>query len=90
MDLEKFKSILQKNGYKITKQREVIFETLLENASEHLSPEELHLIVNKKDFTLEDELSKKLFELEDKATTLYNIISGETKSEYEYFPVVRK
>ena len=36
MDLEKFKSILQKNGYKITKQREVIFETLLENASEHL------------------------------------------------------
>ena len=51
---------------------------------------EISLIVNKKDFTLEDELSKKLFELEDKATTLYNIISGETKSEYEYFPVVRK
>lgn len=51
---------------------------------------EISLIVNKKDFTIEDELSKKLFELEDKATTLYNIISGETKSEYEYFPVVRK
>lgn len=51
---------------------------------------EISLIVNKKDFTLEDELSKKLFKLEYKATTLYNIISGETKSEYEYFPVVRK
>lgn len=51
---------------------------------------EISLIVNKKDFTLEDELSKKLFQLEERATTLYNIISGETKSEYEYFPVVRK
>ncbi len=50
----------------------------------------ISLIVNKKDFTIEDELSKNLFELEEKATTLYNIISGETKSEYEYFPVVKK
>lgn len=51
---------------------------------------ELTLVVNKKDFNLEDELSKKLFQLEERATTLYNIISGETKSEYEYFPIVRK
>lgn len=51
---------------------------------------DLSLIVNKKDFNLEDELSKKLFKLEDQATTLYNIITGKTKSEYEYFPIVEK
>lgn len=50
----------------------------------------ISLIANKKDFTIEDELSKNLFKLEEKATTLYNIISGETKSEYEYLPVVKK
>lgn len=51
---------------------------------------DVSLIVNKKDFNLEDELSKKIFKLEDQSTTLYNIITGETKSEYEYFPIVRK
>ncbi|WP_237036191.1 nucleotidyltransferase family protein [Mediannikoviicoccus vaginalis] len=60
-----------------------ILKKIVENS--HVS-----LIVNKKDFNLEDELSKKLFQLEERATTLYNIISGETKSEYEYFPIVRK
>ncbi len=49
MDLDKFKTILQNHGYKITKQRELIYTALLENDKDHLSPEELHLIVNKKD-----------------------------------------
>ena len=60
-----------------------ILKNIVENS-------DVSLIVNKKDFNLEDELSKKLFQLEEKATTLYNIITDEIKSEYEYFPIVRK
>ncbi|MDO5018251.1 MAG: nucleotidyltransferase family protein [Lagierella massiliensis] len=48
------------------------------------------LIVNKKDFNLEDELSKKMYSIEEKSTNLYNIITGLTKSEYEYMPYVKK
>ncbi len=49
MDLDKLRELLIKNNYKVTKQREVIFNTLLEDEESHLSPEELHEIVNKKD-----------------------------------------
>ncbi|WP_099203227.1 Fur family transcriptional regulator [Miniphocaeibacter massiliensis] len=49
MDLGKLKELLIKNGYKVTKQREIIFNTLIENEESHLSPEELHEIVSKKD-----------------------------------------
>lgn len=49
MDLNNLKQILTENGYKVTKQREVIFQALLENDESHLSPEELHEIVNKID-----------------------------------------
>ena len=49
--------------------------------------------VLEKGMTIQDVLKSAfayLFELEEKATTLYNIINGETKSEYEYLPVVKK
>lgn len=49
MDLNTFNELLSKNGYKVTSQRELIFETLLNSTGSHLSPEELHEIVNKKD-----------------------------------------
>ncbi|QQK07590.1 Fur family transcriptional regulator [Miniphocaeibacter halophilus] len=49
MDLNNLKTILTENGYKVTKQREVIFQALLENNESHLSPEELHEIVSKID-----------------------------------------
>lgn len=49
MDLDNLKTVLAKNGYKVTKQRELIFETLLEHDESHLSPEELHEFVNEKD-----------------------------------------
>ena len=49
MDLNTFNELLSKNGYKVTSQRELIFETLLNSTGSHLSPEELHEIVNKQD-----------------------------------------
>lgn len=48
MNIETLKTKLINAGYKVTKQREVIFEALLENMDSHLSPEELNEIVSKK------------------------------------------
>ncbi len=50
----------------------------------------IELIVNKRDFKLTDANSIELFKLEEKATDLYNIISKELKSEYQYMPVIKK
>ena len=47
MNLENFKSILSSKGYKVTKQREIVFKILLDNIDSHLSPEELHEIIVK-------------------------------------------
>lgn len=49
MTLDNLKQLLVKSNYKITRQREVIFQALLNNKEEHLSPEELHAIVSKED-----------------------------------------
>lgn len=49
MKSERLHELLIQNGYKVTKQRELIFRTLNENKGDHLSPEELHLIVSRTD-----------------------------------------
>ncbi len=45
--LGNFKSLLKKNGLKFTIQREIILETLY-NSNEHLTPESLHQLIQKK------------------------------------------
>jgi len=45
--LEEFKVLLKKNGEKFTIQREIILETLY-NSDEHLTPEALHQLIQKK------------------------------------------
>lgn len=45
--LEEFKALLKKNGEKFTIQREIILETLY-NSDEHLTPEALHQLIQKK------------------------------------------
>lgn len=45
--LNDFKSLLKKNSLKFTIQREVILETLY-NSDEHLTPESLHNLIQKK------------------------------------------
>jgi len=49
--LENFKTLLKKNNLKFTIQREVILETLY-NSDEHLTPEALHQLIQKKHPTL--------------------------------------
>ncbi len=45
--LEDFKSLLKKNGLKFTIQREIILDTLY-NSNEHLTPESLHQLIQKR------------------------------------------
>jgi len=45
--LEDFKILLKKNGLKFTIQREVILDTLY-NSDEHLTPESLHQLIQKR------------------------------------------
>jgi Fur family ferric uptake transcriptional regulator len=45
--LDNFKALLKKNNLKFTIQREVILETLY-NSNEHLTPEALHQLIQKK------------------------------------------
>ena len=44
--IDKLKNIIKDRGLKYTKQREVIFETIL-NSEEHLNAEELNIIISK-------------------------------------------
>lgn len=44
--LEKLKQVIKEKGLKYTKQREIIFETIL-NSDQHLNAEELYTIVSK-------------------------------------------
>lgn len=49
MTPRQLRELLVKNGYKVTKQRELVFQVLGENIGNHLSPEELHEVVSKYD-----------------------------------------
>ncbi|MCI5997633.1 MAG: Fur family transcriptional regulator [Peptoniphilaceae bacterium] len=49
MDLKEMRKLLVDNSYKITKQREIIFNVLNENQGNHLSPEDLHELASKYD-----------------------------------------
>ena len=42
MEVKDMKKLLVENNYKITKQREIVFNVLNENKGNHLSPEELY------------------------------------------------
>lgn len=46
LDVEKYKAILKKNGYKLTDQRKRILNTILEHSHEHLSSEEVFNFVS--------------------------------------------
>ena len=41
IDVDKYKAILRKEGYKLTNQRKAILNTIIENIHEHLSCEEI-------------------------------------------------
>lgn len=47
-EIEKIKRSLMENGYKLTTQREIITRVLLENEQDHLSAEDVYMLVKEK------------------------------------------
>ncbi|MCI5840156.1 MAG: transcriptional repressor [Peptoniphilaceae bacterium] len=52
MNLEELKILFEKNDYKFTKQREIIFEALNDSHHRHITPEELYTVVHKKNSSI--------------------------------------
>lgn len=46
LDVEKYKKILKKKGYKLTDQRKAVLNTIIEHSNEHLSSEEVFNLVS--------------------------------------------
>ncbi|MBH5317452.1 transcriptional repressor [Paenibacillus sp. GSMTC-2017] len=46
-EIDKVKRCLMENGYKLTTQREIIVRVLLENEQDHLSAEDVYMLVKK-------------------------------------------
>jgi Fe2+/Zn2+ uptake regulation proteins len=47
-EIDKIKRSLMENGYKLTTQREIIVRVLLENEQDHLSAEDVYMLVKEK------------------------------------------
>ncbi|MEK3881952.1 transcriptional repressor [Paenibacillus sp. PL2-23] len=47
-EIDKIKRSLMENGYKLTTQREIIVRVLLENEKDHLSAEDVYMLVKEK------------------------------------------
>lgn len=83
MDIDNLRELLIKNGYKVTKQREIIFEALKENSGSHLSPEELHDIVIKKDSDIGIATVYRTLQLLDELKVVYKINFNDNRCRYE-------
>lgn len=83
MDIDNLRELLIKNGYKVTKQREIIFEALKENSGSHLSPEELHDIVIKKDSDIGIATVYRTLQLLDELKVVYKINFNDNRYRYE-------
>src|SRR5699024_3296794 len=83
MDIDNLRELLIKNGYKVTKQREIIFEALKENSGSHLSPEELHDIVIKKDSDIGIATVYRTLQLLDELKVVYKININDNRYRYE-------
>ncbi len=46
-EIERIKTLLEKNGYKLTQQRRAALEVILRNEGKHLSTEEIYLAIKK-------------------------------------------
>lgn len=83
MDIDNLRELLIKNGYKVTRQREIIFEALKENSGSHLSPEELHDIVIKKDSDIGIATVYRTLQLLDELKIVYKINFNDNRYRYE-------
>ncbi|WP_456300466.1 Fur family transcriptional regulator [Syntrophaceticus schinkii] len=75
---------LQRGSYKITPQRQIILKTLLDNAEQHLSADELHFIVKQKDPEIGLATIYRTLEILTELDILHKIDFGDGCIRYEF------
>lgn len=83
MDINGYKNILQKEGYKLTNQRKDILKTLLNNNNKHLSCEDVFNIVSKENSDLGIATVYRTLQLFEKLNIVYKINFDDGLSRYE-------
>lgn len=83
MDINGYKNILQKEGYKLTNQRKDILRTLINNNTKHLSCEDVFNIVAKESPDLGIATVYRTLQLFEKLNIVYKISFDDGLSRYE-------
>jgi Fur family ferric uptake transcriptional regulator len=83
VDINGYKDILQKEGYKLTNQRKDILKTLLNNNHKHLSCEDVFNIVSKENSDLGIATVYRTLQLFEKLNIVYKINFDDGLSRYE-------
>lgn len=83
MDINGYKNILQKEGYKLTNQRKDILKTLLNNNNKHLSCDDVFNIVSKENPDLGIATVYRTLQLFEKLNIVYKINFDDGLSRYE-------
>ena len=81
--IDKIKEILQKEGYKVTSQRENILKAIVNNHHEHLSPDDVFDIVTKRNPEIGIATVYRTLQLFEKLNIVYKINFDDGYSRYE-------
>lgn len=81
--INRYECILQKEGYKLTNQRKEILNAMYENRHEHLSSEDVHEIISKKNPELGIATVYRTLQLFEKLNIVYKINFDDGLSRYE-------
>ncbi len=81
--LESYREQFREREYKMTPQRRLILQTLLENKEQHLSAEELHALLKEKDSEIGLATVYRTLELMEDLSIVHKLNFGEGRSRYE-------
>jgi len=83
LNINQFKGILQKEGYKLTNQRRDILKAIIDNFQEHLSSEDVYNIVSKENPEIGIATVYRTMQLFEKLNIVYKINFDDGLSRYE-------
>ena len=83
INIEQYKSILQKEGYKLTTQRRDILKAIINNNHEHLSSEDVFSIVSKENPEIGIATVYRTLQLFEKLNIVYKINFDDGLTRYE-------